>query len=102
MAASTAIGVISGLYRGFHRSCLCPVASAGVCVLSANQGSPRQEAVYGVRSPTVRKRTLSAFFEQINMHIAYVHIDEFWTYSLSTLGAEPQCRLMEMEFEKMM
>ncbi|AYL49857.1 hypothetical protein CUC46_24085 (plasmid) [Citrobacter freundii] len=33
-------------YRGFHRSCLCPDASAGVCVLSANQGSPRQEAVY--------------------------------------------------------
>ena len=33
-------------YRRFHRSCLCPDASAGVCVLSANQGSPRQKAVY--------------------------------------------------------
>lgn len=29
----------------FHRPCLCPDASAGICVLSANQGSPRQEAV---------------------------------------------------------
>ncbi|HAJ6439378.1 TPA: DUF4158 domain-containing protein, partial [Escherichia coli] len=31
---------------GDHRPCLCPDASAGICVLSANQGSPRQEAVY--------------------------------------------------------
>ena len=30
-------------YRWFHRSCLCPDASVGICVLSANQGSPRQK-----------------------------------------------------------